>query len=174
MSYTRQQQLTVTFRSNFFRETGARQHVFSQPHRCDGKQPGPRPPPAPSPSQSLLRTITAPQPGLSGKGGIGGIEHLTQCDFSEQALLRGISKAREAREAREPRRMLGKWLGVEGGEAGVEAGVNVGTRHVLVDEEFLPFAPHSFDLVLRYGVSMVKGAGRGGLSPGAVYAGCKR
>lgn len=65
------------------------------------------------------------------------MEHVTQCDTSEQALLRGISSAREARE-----------LARERGDDG-SGGVEVGTCHVMADEEFLPFAPGSFDLVLR-------------------------
>lgn len=77
------------------------------------------------------------QAGLSGKGGVGGIEHLTQCDISEQALLRGVRGVRDFREAR------------RGAEVGDATGVDVGTTHVLVDEEFLPFPPGSFDLVLR-------------------------
>lgn len=83
----------------------------------------------------LYRAISA-QAGLSGKGGVGGIEHLTQCDISEQALLRGVRGVRDFREAR------------RGAEVGDATGVDVGTTHVLVDEEFLPFPPGSFDLVL--------------------------
>lgn len=79
------------------------------------------------------------QPGLSGKGGIGSVEHLTQCDISEQALLRGVSNAREARDS----------VRDGGGDGPGAGGVEVGTCHVMADEEFLPFAPGSFDLVLR-------------------------
>lgn len=79
------------------------------------------------------------QPGVNGKGGVGGIEHLTQCDISEQALLRAVSSSR-SRQAGLEESMRGK----EGGEAPAE----VGTSHVMADEEFLPFAPESFDLVL--------------------------
>ncbi|CAM9498829.1 unnamed protein product [Scytosiphon promiscuus] len=82
------------------------------------------------------------KPGLNGKGGIGGVEHLTQCDISEQALLRGISSSSDARLAAQ---------GGDGGAAGNgegEGAVDVGTCHVVADEEFLPFPPGSFDLVL--------------------------
>ncbi len=84
------------------------------------------------------------QPGLSGKGGVGGVQHLTQCDISEQALLRGISsiRSRQAGSAAGGRRAGG------GAGAGAEGAVEVGTCHVLADEEFLPFPPGSFDLVL--------------------------
>lgn len=105
-------------------------------------------------------SFTRKQPGLGGKGGIGGIEHITQCDFSEHALLRGIRSANDAREAQAAAE-LGN--GEEGNEH--EAGVDVGTSHVLVDEEFLPFAPQSFDLVMRY----VSGClGTGGLESGGL------
>lgn len=94
------------------------------------------------------------QPGLNDRGGIGGIEHLTQCDISEQALLRGISSSR-SREAggrgESMRDQEGGSAGVAGGRGGGgggEALVEVGTSHVMADEEFLPFAPGSFDLVL--------------------------
>lgn len=81
------------------------------------------------------------QPGLNGKGGIGGVEHLTQCDISEQALLRGISSSsRSRRDAPEG--------GVPRGDGEGEGVVEVGTCHVVADEEFLPFPPGSFDLVL--------------------------
>lgn len=75
--------------------------------------------------------LGAKQPGVGGKGGIGCIEHLAQCDISKQALLRGINSAREVRESNQ------------------DGGVNVETCHMLADEEFLPFPPGSFDLVLR-------------------------
>lgn len=63
---------------------------------------------------------------------------MTQCDISEHALLRGIRSAREAQRSR----------GDGGGAAG-DAGGDVDTCHVMADEEFLPFPPSSFDLVLR-------------------------
>ncbi|CAB1104389.1 unnamed protein product [Ectocarpus sp. CCAP 1310/34] len=77
------------------------------------------------------------KPGLNGKGGVGGVEHLTQCDISEKALLRGASSSRSRQE--ESRR---------GAAAGEEGSVEVDTCCVVADEEFLPFAPASFDLVL--------------------------
>eukprot|EP00752_Nemacystus_decipiens_P005287 g4795.t1 len=78
------------------------------------------------------------KPGLNGKGGIGGVEHLTQCDISEEALLRGISSSHSGRTDR----------GESNRDQGGGSGVDVGTSHVIADEEFLPFAPGSFDLVL--------------------------
>lgn len=80
------------------------------------------------------------QPGLGGKGGIGGIEHLTQCDISEHALLRGSARARKLRKSAKERR----------DNEDAAGGVDVGTCHVMADEEFLPFVPGSFDLVLRF------------------------
>lgn len=69
------------------------------------------------------------------------MEHLTQCDISEHALLRGIRSAREARRSR------GDVDGAAGDEG--DARGDVDTCHVMADEEFLPFPPSSFDLVLR-------------------------
>lgn len=80
------------------------------------------------------------QPGLGGKGGVGGIEHLTQCDISEHALIRGSARARKLRESARERRDSEDATG----------GVEVGTCHLMADEEFLPFGPGSFDLVLRF------------------------
>ncbi|CAM9459635.1 unnamed protein product [Hapterophycus canaliculatus] len=74
------------------------------------------------------------KPGLNGRGGIGGVEHLTQCDISEQALLRGVSSSSGSRRAAQ--------------EGNGEGAVEVGTCHLVADEEFLPFPPGSFDLVL--------------------------
>lgn len=79
------------------------------------------------------------QPGLGGKGGVGGIKHLTQCDISEHALLRGGARSRKVRESARERR----------GSEDAAGGVEVGTCHLMADEEFLPFMPGSFDLVLR-------------------------
>jgi NADH dehydrogenase [ubiquinone] 1 alpha subcomplex assembly factor 5 len=56
--------------------------------------------------------------------GVGGIKHLVQTDLSEAALLRASAHSTAALE----------------------------TDIVVADEEFLPFAPCTFDLVLRYGV----------------------
>ena len=88
------------------------------------------------------------QPGLNGKGGIGGVEHLTQCDISEQALLRGISSSLSRQQAGSPGEESNRDNQDEGGSRGGQGLVEVGTSHVMADEEFLPFVPGSFDLVL--------------------------
>ena len=95
---------------------------------------------------SICLCAALEQPGPGGKGGVGGVEHLTQCDTSEQALVRGLALAREARGSK------GEGKSVEDMEGtGVAAGeVEVDTCHLLADEEFLPFPPGSFDLVLRF------------------------
>lgn len=101
------------------------------------------------PSETLfpVSLLTKPtQPGLNGMGGIGGVEHLTQCDISEQALLRGISSSRSRQQAGRGESMQDTEGDSAGG--GAEGLVEVGTSHVMADEEFLPFAPGSFDLVL--------------------------
>lgn len=90
---------------------------------------------------------------MNGKGGIGGVEHLTQCDISEQALLRGISSSSSRQAGRETKSTRdqedgGGALAAAGRGAGGERAAEVGTCHVLADEEFLPFAAGSFDLVL--------------------------
>eukprot|EP00903_Cladosiphon_okamuranus_P019407 g17843.t1 len=85
------------------------------------------------------------KPGLNGTGGVGGVEHLTQCDISEQALLRGISSSR-SRQGGRGESMRDTECGSAGGGGG--GLVRVGTSHAMADEEFLPFAPGSFDLVL--------------------------
>ncbi|CAM9125654.1 unnamed protein product, partial [Discosporangium mesarthrocarpum] len=74
----------------------------------------------------IYRAVCAKR-GPNGKGGVGGIERLVQADMSEQALLQGM------------------YYGRSGGEQG---DVKVETCRVLADEEFLPFKPGSFDLVL--------------------------
>lgn len=62
---------------------------------------------------------------------------MTQCDISEQALLRGINSSRFRQTKPTPN-----------GEDDGSALAEVGTCHVMADEEFLPFAGGSFDLVL--------------------------
>lgn len=76
---------------------------------------------------------------------------MTQCDISEQALLRGISSSRSRQESQETKSTPngeddGSALTAVG--AGGEGLVDVGTCHVLADEEFLPFPAGSFDLIL--------------------------
>ena len=56
--------------------------------------------------------------------------------------MRGVSSAREARELTQA---LAPGEGDDDGARKAE----VGTCHVMAEEEFLPFAPESFDLVLR-------------------------
>ncbi len=62
-------------------------------------------------------------------GGVNGIEHLVQTDMSEQALLRGARRFAQRAALSPPAHA-------------------VGTDRLVVDEEFLPFAPGSFDLAL--------------------------
>ena len=87
--------------------------------------------------------------GLQGRGGIGGIETLVQCDFSDKAVeLRTLEGAGEAAGA----------VGTGGGDGAVGAVGAEGASSptpprvkqfvVHCDEEALPFKEHSFDAVL--------------------------
>lgn len=74
--------------------------------------------------------------GLQGRGGIGGIETLVQCDFSDKAVqLRTLEGAGEAADA--------------GGTDGASSPATRVKQFVVhCDEEALPFKEHSFDAVL--------------------------
>ncbi|KAJ0412635.1 hypothetical protein ATCC90586_002265 [Pythium insidiosum] len=61
---------------------------------------------------------------LSVDDGLGGVEMLLQCDSAERLLLRDVKEERE------------------------DMNTTLQTKHIIVDEEFLPFPPNHFDLVM--------------------------
>ncbi|CAM9298672.1 unnamed protein product [Chrysoparadoxa australica] len=82
-----------------------------------------------------LLELIRKEDGLEGKGGLGGIETLIQCDMSEEALLHCKPPTAEKYPSSSARAC--------GGEA-----KRVKVLNVVCDEEFLPFEPGSVDLVL--------------------------
>ncbi|CAM9166671.1 unnamed protein product, partial [Phaeothamnion confervicola] len=122
--------------------------------------------------------LIAAQKGLEGVGGVGGVRTLVQCDFSEQALLRARERARANQHLdtgdsgsdgdgdADSSGNGGKNGGGDGASSGnggdggassapatpgPEAAAGeprVRTHFCLADEEFLPFGPGTFDLVM--------------------------
>lgn len=78
-------------------------------------------------------------PGLDGKGGVGGIETLIQCDTSPSAIRHVAALAAAASSSSSP---------PSPSSSSRETAPLVETYTVLADEEFLPFKEGQFDIVL--------------------------